>query len=192
MDIVKMEHVTKIYGSGDTRVWALDDVNLTVQKGESLAVVGASGSGKSTLLHVLGGVDTVTNGKVIVDDRDITTLKDEEMSVFRRRKIGFVFQSYHLIPVLTVEENIQMPILLDHKKPDREYIDHIIEMLGLKDRRKHLPNQLSGGQQQRAAIARALANRPSLILADEPTGALDSTNGNEVMALLQDSVKKLN
>ena len=187
-----MEHVTKIYGSGDTRVWALDDVNLTVQKGESLAVVGASGSGKSTLLHVMGGVDTVTNGKVIVDDRDITTLKDEEMSVFRRRKIGFVFQSYHLIPVLTVEENIQMPILLDHKKPDREYIDHIIEMLGLKDRRKHLPNQLSGGQQQRAAIARALANRPSLILADEPTGALDSTNGNEVMALLQDSVKKLN
>ena len=192
MDIVKMEHVTKIYGSGDTRVWALDDVNLTVQKGESLAVVGASGSGKSTLLHVMGGVDTVTNGKVIVDDRDITTLKDEEMSVFRRRKIGFVFQSYHLIPVLTVEENIQMPILLDHKKPDREYIDHVIEMLGLKDRRKHLPNQLYGGQQQRAAIARALANRPSLILADEPTGALDSTNGNEVMALLQDSVKKLN
>ena len=192
MDIVKMEHVTKIYGSGVTRVWALDDVNLTVQKGESLAVVGASGSGKSTLLHVMGGVDTVTNGKVIVDDRDITTLKDEEMSVFRRRKIGFVFQSYHLIPVLTVEENIQMPILLDHKKPDREYIDHVIEMLGLKDRRKHLPNQLSGGQQQRAAIARALANRPSLILADEPTGALDSTNGNEVMALLQDSVKKLN
>mgnify|MGYP003237148442 FL=1 len=192
MDIVKMEHVTKIYGSGDTRVWALDDVNLTVQKGESLAVVGASGSGKSTLLHVMGDVDTVTNGKVIVDDRDITTLKDEEMSVFRRRKIGFVFQSYHLIPVLTVEENIQMPILLDHKKPDREYIDHVIEMLGLKDRRKHLPNQLSGGQQQRAAIARALANRPSLILADEPTGALDSTNGNEVMALLQDSVKKLN
>lgn len=192
MDIVKMEHVTKIYGSGDTRVWALDDVNLTVQKGESLAVVGASGSGKSTLLHVMGGVDTVTNGKVIVDDRDITTLKDEEMSVFRRRKIGFVFQSYHLIPVLTVEENIQMPILLDHKKPDREYIDHVIEMLGLKDRRKNLPNQLSGGQQQRAAIARALANRPSLILADEPTGALDSTNGNEVMALLQDSVKKLN
>ena len=192
MDIVKMEHVTKIYGSGDTRVWALDDVNLTVQKGESLAVVGASGSGKSTLLHVMGGVDTVTNGKVIVDDRDITTLKDEEMSVFRRRKIGFVFQSYHLIPVLTVEENIQMPILLDHKKPDREYIDHVIEMLGLKDRRKHLPNQLSGGQQQRAAIARALPNRPSLILGDEPTGSLDSTNGNEVMALLQDSVKKLN
>ena len=186
MDIVKMEHVTKIYGSGDTRVWALDDVNLTVQKGESLAVVGASGSGKSTLLHVMGGVDTVTNGKVIVDDRDITTLKDEEMSVFRRRKIGFVFQSYHLIPVLTVEENIQMPILLDHKKPDREYIDHVIEMLGLKDRRNHLPNQLSGGQQQRAAIARALANRPSLILADEPTGNLDSKSTIEIMNILKD------
>lgn len=191
MDIVKMENVTKIYGSGDTRVWALDEVNLTVQKGEILAVVGASGSGKSTLLHVMGGVDTVTSGKVIVDDRDITTLKDDEMSVFRRRKIGFVFQSYHLIPVLTVEENIQMPILLDHKKPDKEYIDHIIELLGLKNRRKHLPNQLSGGQQQRTAIARALANRPSLILADEPTGALDSVNGNEVMTLLSDSVKKL-
>lgn len=191
MDIVTMEHVTKIYGSGDARVWALDDVSLTVRKGEVLAVVGASGSGKSTLLHVMGGVDTPNNGKIIVDGKDITTLKDEEMSVFRRRKIGFVFQAYHLIPVLTVEENIKMPILLDHRKPDREYIDHIIEMLGLKDRKKHLPNQLSGGQQQRAAIARALANRPSLILADEPTGALDSTNGNEVMSLLQDSVKKL-
>lgn len=192
MEIVKMEHVTKIYGTGDTRVWALDDVNLTIDKGETLAVVGASGSGKSTLLHVMGGVDTADNGNIVVDGKDITTLSDDEMSVFRRRKIGFVFQAYHLIPVLTVEENIRMPILLDHKKPDREYIDHIIEMLGLKDRRKHLPNQLSGGQQQRAAIARALANRPSLILADEPTGALDSANGSEVMTLLHDSVKKLN
>ncbi len=192
MEIVKMEHVTKIYGSGDTRVWALDDVSLTIEKGEVLAVVGASGSGKSTLLHVIGGVDTADSGNIIVDGKDITTLNDDEMSVFRRRKIGFVFQAYHLIPVLTVEENIKMPILLDHKKPDKEYIDHIIEMLGLKDRRKHLPNQLSGGQQQRAAIARALANRPSIILADEPTGALDSTNGNEVMTLLNDSVKKLN
>ena len=192
MDIVTMENVTKIYGSGDARVWALDNVNLNVKKGEILAVVGASGSGKSTLLHVMGGVDVPTKGKIVVDGKDITALSDEEMSVFRRRKIGFVFQAYHLIPVLTVEENIRMPILLDHKKPDREYIDHIIEMLGLKDRRKHLPNQLSGGQQQRAAIARALANRPSLVLADEPTGALDSTNGNEVMSLLQDSVKKLN
>ena len=191
MEIVKMEHVTKIYGEGNTRVWALDDVNLTVNKGEIVAVVGASGSGKSTLLHVMGGVDTPNEGNVIVDGKDITRLTDEEMSVFRRRKIGFVFQAYHLIPVLTVEENIKMPILLDHRKPDRDYIDHIIEMLGLKDRRKHLPNQLSGGQQQRAAIARALANRPTLILADEPTGALDSKNGNEVITLLQDSVKKL-
>ena len=191
MEIVKMEHVTKIYGEGNTRVWALDDVNLTVNKGEIVAVVGASGSGKSTLLHVMGGVDTPNEGNVIVDGKDITRLTDEEMSVFRRRKIGFVFQAYHLIPVLTVEENIKMPILLDHRKPDRDYIDHIIEMLGLKDRRKHLPNQLSGGQQQRAAIARALANRPALILADEPTGALGSKNGNEVITLLQDSVKKL-
>ena len=191
MEIVKMEHVTKIYGEGNTRVWALDDVNLTVNKGEIVAVVGASGSGKSTLLHVMGGVDTPNEGNVIVDGKDITRLTDEEMSVFRRRKIGFVFQAYHLIPVLTVEENIKMPRLLDHRKPDRDYIDHIIEMLGLKDRRKHLPNQLSGGQQQRAAIARALANRPALILADEPTGALDSKNGNEVITLLQDSVKKL-
>lgn len=191
MEIVKMEHVTKIYGEGNTRVWALDDVNLTINKGEVVAVVGASGSGKSTLLHVMGGVDTPNEGNVIVDGKDITRLTDEEMSVFRRRKIGFVFQAYHLIPVLTVEENIKMPILLDHRKPDRDYIDHIIEMLGLKDRRKHLPNQLSGGQQQRAAIARALANRPALILADEPTGALDSKNGNEVITLLQDSVKKL-
>ena len=191
MEIVKMEHVTKIYGEGNTRVWALDDVNLTVNKGEIVAVVGASGSGKSTLLHVMGGVDTPNEGNVIVDGKDITRLTDEEMSVFRRRKIGFVFQAYHLIPVLTVEENIKMPILLDHRKPDRDYLDHIIVMFGLKDRRKHLPNPLSGGQQQRAAIARALANRPALILADEPTGALDSKNGNEVITLLQDSVKKL-
>ena len=191
MEIVKLEHVTKIYGEGDTRVWGLDDVSITIDKGEIVSIVGASGSGKSTLLHVMGGVDTPNSGNVIVDGRDITTLSDEEMSVFRRRKIGFVFQSYHLIPVLTVEENINMPILLDHRKPDREYIDHVIEMLGIKDRKKHLPSQLSGGQQQRVAIARALANRPALILADEPTGALDSKNGNEVMTLLQDSVRKL-
>ena len=172
-------------------MWGLDDVSLTIDKGETVAVVGASGSGKSTMLHVMGGVDTPNSGNVIIDGKDITRLTDEEMSVFRRRKIGFVFQAYHLIPVLTVEENIRMPILLDHRKPDRDYIDHIIEMLGLKDRRRNLPNQLSGGQQQRAAIARALANRPALVLADEPTGALDSKNGNEVLTLLQDSVKKL-
>ncbi len=192
MDIVTMENVTKVYGENETRVWGLHDVSLTVERGEILAVVGASGSGKSTLLHIMGGVDMPNSGKVIVDGKDITTLNDEQMSVFRRRKIGFVFQAYHLIPVLTVEENITMPILLDHRKPDKEYVEYIMDMLGIRDRRKHLPNQLSGGQQQRAAIARALANKPSLILADEPTGALDSKNGNEVMTLLQNSVKELN
>ncbi len=191
MDIVTMEHVTKVYGENDTRVWGLHDVSLTVQKGEIVSVVGASGSGKSTLLHVMGGVDTPTSGKVIVDGKDITKLNDEQMAVFRRRKIGFVFQAYHLIPVLSVEENITMPILLDHRKPDKAYVEQILEMLGLQDRRKHLPNQLSGGQQQRTAIARALANRPSLILADEPTGALDSKNGKEVITILQNSVKQL-
>lgn len=192
MDIVTMEHVTKVYGENDTRVWGLHDVSMTVKQGEFLAIVGASGSGKSTLLHIMGGVDSPTSGKVVVDGKDITKMTDEQMAVFRRRKIGFVFQAYHLIPVLSVEENITMPILLDHRKPDREYVEHIMEMLGLTDRRKHLPNQLSGGQQQRTAIARALANHPSLILADEPTGALDSKNGNEVITLLQKSVKELN
>lgn len=192
MDIVTMEHVTKVYGEGDNRVWGLHDVSMTVSQGETLAIVGASGSGKSTLLHIMGGVDAPTSGTVIVDGKDITKLNDDQMSVFRRRKIGFVFQAYHLIPVLSVEENITMPILLDHRKPDKEYIEHIMDMLGIWDRRKHLPNQLSGGQQQRAAIARALANHPSLILADEPTGALDSKNGNEVISLLQKSVKELN
>ncbi|MCM1496462.1 MAG: ABC transporter ATP-binding protein [Bacteroides sp.] len=192
MDIVTMENVTKVYGENDTRVWGLHDVNLTVKQGEIVSVVGASGSGKSTLLHVMGGVDSPTSGKVVVDGKDITKLNDEQMAVFRRRKIGFVFQAYHLIPVLSVEENITMPILLDHRKPDKTYVEQIMEMLGLQDRRKHLPNQLSGGQQQRTAIARALANQPSLILADEPTGALDSKNGSEVIALLQNSVKQLN
>ncbi len=192
MEIIRLENVSKIYGEGENKLAALDHVNLSVQKGESVAVVGASGSGKSTLLHIIGGVDVATEGKVFIEDKDITKLRDEEMSIFRRRKIGFVFQSYHLIPVLTVEENIQMPVLLDHRKPDKEYTEYILEMLGIKDKRKSLPSQLSGGQQQRVAIARALANRPSILLADEPTGALDSKNGEEVMALLQKSVKELN
>lgn len=191
MEIIKLENVTKTYGEGEAKIHALNHVNMTVEKGETVSVVGASGSGKSTLLHVIGGVDTPTEGSVIVEGRDISGLSDEELSVFRRRKIGFVFQAYHLIPVLTVEENITMPVLLDHRKPDREYIDKIMDMLGIADRRKHLPGQLSGGQQQRVAIARALANRPTLVLADEPTGALDSRNGEEVMALLQASVKQL-
>ena len=192
MEIIRLENVSKIYGKGENQLAALDHVNLSVQKGEAVAVVGASGSGKSTLLHIIGGVDSATEGKVFIEDKDITKLSDEEMSIFRRRKIGFVFQSYHLIPVLTVEENIQMPVLLDHRKPDKEYTEYILEMLGIKDKRKSLPSQLSGGQQQRVAIARALANRPSILLADEPTGALDSKNGEEVMALLQKSVKELN
>lgn len=192
MEIVTMEQVSKVYGNNENRVWGLHNVDLKVKQGEMLAVVGASGSGKSTLLHIMGGVDTPTSGKVVVDGKEISGLDDNRMSVFRRRKIGFVFQAYHLIPVLSVEENITMPILLDHRKPDKEYVDYIMEMLGLKDRRKHLPNQLSGGQQQRTAIARALANRPSLILADEPTGALDSKSGQEVISLLQNSVRELN
>lgn len=191
MEIIRLKNVTKTYGEGEAQVHALDHVNLTVEKGEVVSVVGASGSGKSTLLNVIGGVDTPTEGSVLVEDRDISGLNDEELSVFRRRKIGFVFQAYHLIPMLTVEENVAMPVLLDHRKPDKAYVDSLLEMLGIADRRRHLPGQLSGGQQQRAAIARALANRPTLVLADEPTGALDSRNGEEVMTLLQASVKQL-
>ena len=191
MEIVRLENVTKVYGQGDAVVRALQDVTMSVEKGETMAIVGASGSGKSTLLHMIGGVDTPTSGKIFVEGREITKMNDTELSVYRRRKVGFVFQAYHLMPILTVEENIQMPILLDHQKPDKAYIDHIIELLGLKDKRKCLPGQLSGGQQQRAAIARAMANRPSLILADEPTGALDTRNGEEVMSLLQNSVRQL-
>ena len=156
-----------------------------------VAVVGASGSGKSTLLNVIGGVDYPSDGTIIVDGKEITRYNDDELSIFRRRKVGFIFQAYHLIPVLTVEENINLPVLLDHRKPDKEYLDHVINLLGLSDRRKHLPGELSGGQQQRTAIARALANNPTLILADEPTGALDSKNGKEVMDLLMKSVHDL-
>ena len=188
MNIVEMKNVTKIYGEKENQVLALHNVNLDIEKGSVVSVVGASGSGKSTLLNIMGGVDTPSDGTIIVDGKDITKYTDDELSIFRRRKVGFIFQAYHLIPVLTVEENIKMPVLLDHRKPDKEYIDHIIELLGLSERRRHLPNQLSGGQQQRTAIARALANNPTLVLADEPTGALDSKNGQEVMDLLMKSV----
>lgn len=190
MEIVKMEHVTKIYGEGNTRVWALDDVNLTVNKGEIVAVVGASGSGKSTLLHVMGGVDTPNEGNVIVDGKDITRLTDEEMSVFRRRKIGFVFQAFNLVSSINVWENIVLPLGLDGKKVDNAYVDDIITTLGLEHRIHNLPNTLSGGQQQRVAIARALVNRPEILLADEPTGNLDSKTSDEVIALLKMSAKK--
>ena len=191
MNIVEMKNVTKIYGEKENQVLALQNINLDIEKGSVVSVVGASGSGKSTLLNIMGGVDTPSDGTVYVDGKEITKYKDDELSIFRRRKVGFIFQAYHLIPVLTVEENIKMPVLLDHRKPDKEYIDHIIELLGLADRRKHLPNQLSGGQQQRTAIARALANNPTLVLADETTGALDSKNGEEVMDLLMKSVHNI-
>lgn len=187
-NIVEMKNVTKIYGEKENQVLALHNVSLQIEKGSVVSIVGASGSGKSTLLNIMGGVDTPSDGSIYVDGKDITKYNDDELSIFRRRKVGFIFQAYHLIPVLTVEENIKMPVLLDHKKPDREYIDHIIDLLGLSERRRHLPNQLSGGQQQRTAIARALANNPALVLADEPTGALDSKNGEEVMDLLMKSV----
>ncbi len=191
MNIVEMKNVTKIYGEKENQVLALHNVSLNIEKGSVVSIVGASGSGKSTLLNIMGGVDTPSDGSIYVDGKDITKYNDDELSIFRRRKVGFIFQAYHLIPVLTVEENIKMPVLLDHKKPDREYIDHIIDLLGLSERRRHLPNQLSGGQQQRTAIARALANNPALVLADEPTGALDSKNGEEVMNLLMKSVEDI-
>jgi len=193
MNIVELKDITKIYGNAKdgNEVRALDGVTLNIEKGETLSIIGSSGSGKSTLLNMIGAVDRPTSGTVIVDGEDVAAMNDEQLSIFRRRKVGFIFQSYHLIPVLSVEENIKMPVLLDKKKPDNEYIDHVIEMLGLKDRLKHLPKQLSGGQQQRVAIARALANHPSLVLADEPTGSLDSQNGEEVIALLKKSVAEL-
>ncbi|MGN0394294.1 MAG: ABC transporter ATP-binding protein [Coprococcus sp.] len=193
MNIVELKDIKKIYGNekDGNVVRALDGVTLDIEKGEIVSIIGSSGSGKSTLLNVIGAVDKPTSGIVKVDGEDISQMNDEQLSIFRRRKIGFIFQSFHLIPVLSVEENIKMPVLLDKKKPDNEYIDHIIEMLGLKDRLNHLPKQLSGGQQQRVAIARALANHPSIVLADEPTGSLDSKNGEEVITLLKKSVAEL-
>ena len=169
---------------------ATDDITLSIDKGEFVAIVGASGSGKSTLLHLLGCLDRPTSGNIYIEGTDVGKYNDDKLAMVRRRMIGFVFQSYNLIPVLSVRENIEMPVLLDDRKPDKEYIDDLIEMLGLKDREQHLPNQLSGGQQQRVSIARALANKPSIIFADEPTGNLDRKNGLEVMEILKASAKK--
>ena len=183
--ILQTKNLRKIYGAGDTEVRALDGVNLTVEKGEFVAVVGTSGSGKSTLLHMLGGLDRPTSGTVTVDGREIFALKDEALTIFRRRKIGFVFQNYNLVPVLNVYENIVLPIQLDGRAEDKDYVDQIIETLGLEKKLRNLPNNLSGGQQQRVAIARALAAKPAILLADEPTGNLDSKTSQDVMGLLK-------
>ncbi|MBQ9278721.1 MAG: ABC transporter ATP-binding protein [Lachnospiraceae bacterium] len=190
MEILIANNLTKIYGKGDTAVTAVNHIDLTIQKGEFTAIVGASGSGKSTLLHLLGGVDTPTEGQVIIDGENIYDLKDEKRSILRRRKIGFIFQTYNLIPVLTVKENIVMPVLLDGNKVDDKEVDDLIELLGLTERKNHLPNQLSGGQQQRVAIGRAVINKPAIIIADEPTGNLDKKNSEETMALLIKAVKE--
>ena len=190
MTILETKDLRKVYGSGDTEVRALDGVDLTVEKGEFVAVVGTSGSGKSTLLHMLGGLDRPTSGTVTVDGRELSALKDEELTIFRRRKIGFVFQNYNLVPVLNVYENIVLPIQLDGKAPDKAYVDQIIETLGLGNKLQNLPNNLSGGQQQRVAIARALAAKPAIILADEPTGNLDSATSLDVMGLLKVTAQK--
>ena len=185
MAILETRGLRKVYGSGDTEVRALDGVDLAVEKGEFAAVVGTSGSGKSTLLHMLGGLDRPTSGTVTVDGRELSSLKDEALTIFRRRKIGFVFQNYNLVPVLNVYENIVLPIQLDGRAPDKDYTDRIIETLGLDPKLQNLPNNLSGGQQQRVAIARALAAKPAIILADEPTGNLDSRTSQDVMSLLK-------
>ncbi len=191
MTILSTQNVRKIYGTGENEVHALDGVDLKVEKGEFVAVVGTSGSGKSTLLHMLGGLDRPTSGTVTVDGKDIFSLKDEALTIFRRRKIGFVFQNYNLVPVLNVYENIVLPVQLDGNEPNKKYIDSIIDMLGLSAKLKNLPNNLSGGQQQRVAIARALAAKPAIILADEPTGNLDSRTSQDVLSLLKISSQKL-
>ena len=185
MAILQTENLKKYYGSGDTQVRALDGVDLAVENGEFVAIVGTSGSGKSTLLHMLGGLDRPTSGRVTVDGKDIFSLKDEALTIFRRRKIGFVFQSYNLVPVLSVYENIVLPVELDGRRPDQDYLQEVIAVLGLEKKRNSRPNQLSGGQQQRVAIARALAAKPAILLADEPTGNLDSKTSQDVLGLMK-------
>ncbi|SNT18060.1 putative ABC transport system ATP-binding protein [Anaerovirgula multivorans] len=185
MEIVRVENLSKQYGSGETVVKALNDVSFSVKKGEFVAIMGPSGSGKSTLLHMLGGVDRSTSGKVLIDNTDIYNLNETQLAIFRRRQIGLIYQFYNLIPVLSVEENITLPLLLDGHKVDKEQFNHIINILGLGNRLYHLPNQLSGGQQQRVSIGRALISNPAIILADEPTGNLDSKNSNEIIELLK-------
>jgi ABC-type antimicrobial peptide transport system, ATPase component len=192
MSILVAEHIKKYYGEGETLVKALDDVSLSVERGEFVSIIGTSGSGKSTLLHMLGGLDNPTEGKIIIDDKDISELKGDALCIFRRRKIGFIFQSFNLVPSISVYDNIILPIQLDGKKVDKEYIDKVIETLGISKKLNVLPSKLSGGQQQRVAIARALASKPAIILADEPTGNLDTKTSQDVLGLLKTTGKKFN
>lgn len=190
MDLLEVRSISKTYGSGETSVRALKKVNFSVPKGEYVAIVGESGSGKSTLLNMIGALDNPTSGKVLIDGKDIFAMKESKLTIFRRRNIGFIFQAFNLIPELTVEQNIIFPVLLDYQKPNKKYLEELLEVLNLKERRNHLPSQLSGGQQQRVAIGRALISRPSLILADEPTGNLDTQNSSEVITLLKNASKR--
>ena len=190
MDLLEVQSISKTYGSGEAAVHALKNVSFSVPKGEYVAIVGESGSGKSTLLNMIGALDNPTSGKVLIEGKDIFAMKESKRTIFRRRNIGFIFQAFNLIPALTVEQNIIFPILLDYQKPNQKYLEELLEVLNLKERRNHLPGQLSGGQQQRVAIGRALITRPSLILADEPTGNLDSQNSSEVIALLKNASKR--
>ena len=192
MEILKVKNLNKTYGTGENKVEALKNINLIINKGEFVAIVGASGSGKSTLLHLLGGLDRPTAGNVVIDGESIYDYKEEKLAVFRRRKIGFVFQFYNLLPILDVEENIALPALLDNDKVDKVYLEELIKVLGLSERKNHLPSELSGGQQQRVSIGRAVFNKPSIILADEPTGNLDTKNSKDVMELLKFTAKKYN
>ena len=190
MNLLEVSNVSKTYGSGEAAVKALKQVSFSVSKGEYVAIVGESGSGKSTLLNMIGALDTPTSGKVVISGKEIFSMNDRKLTIFRRRNIGFIFQAFNLIPELTVEQNIVFPVLLDYQKPDTKYLEELLSVLNLKERRRHLPSQLSGGQQQRVAIGRALITRPALILADEPTGNLDSQNTSEVIALLKEASKK--
>ncbi len=192
MKILEVKNLSKVYGKGETMVKALDNVSFSVEQGEFVAIIGPSGSGKSTLLHILGGVDTPTNGSVIINNTDISTLNETALAIFRRRQIGLIYQFYNLIPILTVEENITLPLLLDGRKPYKRLIESLVNRLGLSKRLTHLPNQLSGGQQQRVSIGRALVNNPALMLADEPTGNLDSENSKEIVSLLRKLNKENN
>ena len=192
MTLIEVKNLNKIYGSGEAKVKALKNINLNIEQGEFVAIVGQSGSGKSTLLHLIGGVDIPSSGEVIIDGKNIYKLKEKELSILRRRKLGFIFQFFNLIPVLTAQGNIEMPVLLDNEKIDKKYMNELLRILGLEERKNNYPSQLSGGQQQRVSIGRALANKPSIILADEPTGNLDSKNSKEVLELLKYCAKKYN